>query len=167
MIPNYDIRGNLTPNEIIPMEWDDFVQYFVNEKTNSATRQQLLSNFTAFIEQLQGTISPNFKIWVDGSFISTKINPRDIDAVFLLPYDIVERKKSVLEHQVFIKEFKYSKGLDLYFFADYPENHKRSFFSHHFKLYWKDIYGHTRPDTNKQKFSKGFIELTIDSSWKI
>jgi hypothetical protein len=166
MIPNYDIRGNLTPNEIIPMEWDNFVQHFVVEKPNSATRQQLLSNFVAFIEQLQGTISPNFKIWIDGSFISTKINPRDIDAVFLLPYDIVERKKSVLEHQVFIKEFKFSKGLDLYYFADYPENHKRNFLSHHFKIYWKDVYGHTRPDINKQQFGKGFIELTIDSSWK-
>jgi hypothetical protein len=166
MIPNYDIRGNLTPNEIIPMEWDDFVQHFVNDKQNSTTRQRLLSNFVVFIEQLQGTITPNFKIWVDGSFISTKLNPRDIDAVFLLPHDIVERKKSVLDNQIFIKEFKYSKGLDLYYLVDYPKNHKRHYLTHHTNLYWKDVYGHTRADINEQQFSKGFIELTIDSSWK-
>jgi hypothetical protein len=166
MIPNYDIRGNLTPNEIIPMEWDNFVQHFVIDKPNSRTRQQILSNFAAFIEQLHGTICPNFKIWVDGSFVSTKQNPGDIDAVFLLPHDVWERKKSVLEHQIFIKEFKFSKGLDLYYFADYPENHKRHFLSHLDHLYWQDVYGHTKPDGYRQQFDKGFIELKIDSSWK-
>ena len=166
MIPNYDIRGNLAPSEIIPMEWVDFVHYFIEIKPNSRTRQDLLSNFISFIEQLQGTICPNFKIWVDGSFISTKINPRDIDTVFLLPNEICERKKSVLDNQIFIKEFKYSRGLDLYYLADYPKNHKRHYLTHYTELYWKDVYGHTRADINEQQFTKGFIELTIDSSWK-
>lgn len=167
MMLNYDIRGNLESNEIIPMEWDNFVQHFITDRPNSRTRQDLLANFTAFLLQLHSTISPNFKIWIDGSFISTKINPNDIDAVFLLPFEIYERKKSVLDNQIFIKNLKYSKGLDLYYFADYPENHKRYFLNHHFKIYWQDVYGHTRPDNNKQQFSKGFIQLIIDSSWKI
>ena len=166
MILNYDIRGNLKPNDVIPMQWDDFVQHFVVDKPNSRTRQGLLTNFITFLYQLQGTICPNFKVWIDSSFVSTKINPRDIDAVFILPYDVYERKKSVLEHQVFIKEFKFSKGLDLYYFADYPENHKRYFLSHLDHLYWQDVYGRTKPDAYGQQFDKGFIELTIDSSWK-
>lgn len=164
---NYDIRGNLHPATITHLEWTDFVQYFVTDFTDSTNRKRLLENFTTFIKHLQENfIQEEFKVWIDGSFVSKKIEPRDIDAVFLLDFKVCERYKSVLDSTFFIKEIKFSKGLDLYYSAEYPTNHKRHFLSHLNHLYWQDVYGHTRLDANNNQHSKGFIELKFDTKWK-
>lgn len=118
------------------------------------------------MNRIQQNIQPDFKVWVDGSFVSKKNNPRDIDAVFLLDYKTCEQYKSVLDSSYFIKELKFTKGLDLYYSIEYPTNHKRHFLSHLNHLYWQDVYGHTRKDDNEKQFSKGFIELRFDKKWK-
>ena len=76
----FDARGNLYPPRLIEMSYVDFEQHFVQDIRGSETRQRLWVNFNDFIHNFQEKISPIFKIWVDGSFISTKLNPRDIDA---------------------------------------------------------------------------------------
>jgi hypothetical protein len=163
----YDIRGNLQANEIVPLDWADFKTAFVTDFSKiSTTRENLLANFIAYLKIFQQSINPNFKVWIDGSFISNKTDPRDIDALFLLDYKIAERYKSILDNQFFIKDYKLSKGLDLYYSCEYPENHKRHFLSHLNHLYWQDVYGHTRKDINGFQYSKGFVELTFDSTWK-
>lgn len=164
---HFDIHGNLYPSEITPINWDEFYEVFILDFEDSETRKKLSNNFVVFIEQIQQQITPEFTIWIDGSFVSKKLNPRDIDAVFLLDYRSCEYKKSVLDNQYFVKEYKYSKGLDLYYSIEYPENHKRHFLSHLNQLYWQDVYGHTRKDSNQRQYSKGFLELKIDKTWKI
>jgi hypothetical protein len=162
----FDLQGNVQPSDVISFGWKDFYQMFVLDFENSETRKKLYGNFIGFIERIQHEITDDFIIWVDGSFISKKLNPRDVDALFLLDYRSCEYKKSVLDNQYFIKEFKYSKGLDLYYSIEYPKNHKRHFMSHLNHLYWQDVYGHTRKDINGRQYTKGFLELKIDKSWK-
>jgi hypothetical protein len=162
----FDIHGNLQPSEIIPLSWEVFYQTFVLDFENSEIRQKHINNFISFIKRIQQDIIPEFTIWVNGSFVSKKLDPRDIDAVFLLNHRSCEYKKSILDNQYFIKEFKFTKGLDLYYSIEYPEGHKRHFLSHLNHLYWQDVYGHTRKDINSKQYTKGFIELKIDKSWK-
>jgi hypothetical protein len=163
----FDIRGNLQPSEIIPFSWENFNKIFVLDFEDSETRKKLFDNFQGFIHTIQENITPEFTIWVDGSYVSEKQNPRDIDALFLLDFKTCENKKSILDNQYFVKEFKFTKGLDLYFSIEYPENHKRHFLSHLNHLYWQDVYGHTRKDINSKQYTKGFVALKIDKTWKI
>ena len=164
---NFDIRGNLYPATIVTIEWADFVQCFVTDFPDSITRKRLSTNFIEFINRIQQNFNQEeFKVWIDGSFVSQKLDPRDIDAVFMLDFKVCERYKSVLDNQFFIKELKFSKGLDLYYSCEYPTNHKRHFLSHLNHLYWQDVYGSTRKDDNDRQHSKGFIELKFDKKWK-
>ena len=158
----FDARGNSYPPRLIEMSYVDFEQHFVQNMQASETRQRLCANFNDFIHNFQEKISPVFKIWVDGSFISTKLNPRDIDAVFQLDYKICERQQSVLDSVWFTKAQKFRLGLDLYYSIEYPKTHKRHFISHLNHLYWTDVYGHTRKDNEENNYKKGFIELKFD-----
>lgn len=126
---------------------------------NSETRHRLWGNFIEFAGRFQREVALEFTVWLDGSFVTQKLNPRDIDAVFLLDYQVCEQKKSVLEHRWFIKENKFSIGLDLYYSIEYPETHKRHFLTHLNHLYWLDVYGHIRKDSVGRQYTKGFIQL--------
>ena len=137
----FDERGNLYPPRPIEITDEDFEQHFVKDIKESETRQRLFSNFNSFVRDFQNQISPNFKVWINGSFISKKVNPRDIDAVFLLDYTVCERQQSILDNVWFSK------------------THKRHFISHLNHLYWADVYGHTRADNTGKNYRKGFIEL--------
>jgi hypothetical protein len=163
----FDIRGNLQPSEILPFSWEGFNKIFVLDFEDSETRKKLFDNFKGFVKNIQENITSDFTIWVDGSYVTEKLNPRDIDALFLFDYKTCEYKKSILDNQYFVKEFKFTKGLDLYFSIEYPENHKRHFLSHLNHLYWQDVYGHTRKDINSNQYTKGFVALKIDKTWKI
>lgn|GEM_PF-3962569 len=92
-------------------------------------------------------------------FISQKLHPKDIDAVFLLDHTIVSLKKSVLGNQWFSPAQKLNFGLDLYYSIEYPKDHNRYFLSHLNHLYWKDIYGHTRVDSFGKQYKKGFLTI--------
>ncbi len=76
---NYDIRGNLYPPDIVQVEWADFTENLDTKFIDSTTRSRLLNNFVSFLNRIQQNIQPDFKVWVDGSFVSKKNNPRDID----------------------------------------------------------------------------------------
>ena len=158
----FDDRGNLYPSRVIETNYDDFEQQFVQNMKASETRQRLWHNFNDFIYDFQAQIIPTFKIWIDGSFVSNKLNPRDIDAVFILDYKICERQQSILDNMWFTKARKFQLGLDFYYSIDYPETHKRHFVSHLNHLYWLDVYGHTRQDNTGKNHRKGFIELKFN-----
>jgi hypothetical protein len=162
----FDKRGNLSPAQIIEVDWIDFKENFEIAFTESLDRKQLFNNFERFITRIKSDISEEFKIWVNGSFVSNKLNPRDIDAVFWIPFSVAESKKSILDNQFFTKNVKNSLKLDLYYSIDYPENHKKNFLTHLDKLYWQDVYGNSRQDHRGFQHQKGFLELKIDKSWK-
>jgi len=158
---SFDERGNLKTLQPIEASWEDVEHFFVQRMANSDTRRQLWTNFAEFTLRFREEVAQAFTIWLDGSFVTRKVNPRDIDAVFLIDYRVCERSKSVLENRWFIAENKLKKGLDLYYSIEYPENHKRHFLTHLNRLYWLDIYGHTRKDITGRQQIKGFIQITI------
>lgn len=157
----FDVRGYLLPAQLIVADKMEIESFFVSNRTDSDTRYKLWKNFDDFINRFQREIENSFEIWLDGSFVLKKLNPKDIDAVFMLDYQVCERKKSVLESQWFTRENKRNLGLDLYYSIEYPVAHKRHFLTHLNHLYWIDLYGYTRKDAIGQQFQKGFIYLKI------
>ncbi|WP_138495927.1 DUF6932 family protein [Paenibacillus pinistramenti] len=87
MIQQFLSNGNLTPG-IHTYKLDEFKQQFVADFKTSSRRPIIYNNFTIWIEQLLNVLPPRF-VWLDGSFLTTKVDPNDIDlVVFYYPEDI-------------------------------------------------------------------------------
>ena len=59
---------------------DELYEFFVKQFSTSQTREEIFNNFNRWRDSLikQYNIS---EIWIDGSFVTNKINPNDIDVV--------------------------------------------------------------------------------------
>jgi hypothetical protein len=95
--------------------------------------------------------------WIDGSYVTKKNNPGDIDLVTFLDYNIVKRLGSKLN------DFKYPNseiiyGVDAYIVEVYPENHQDTFRYISDKAYWMDRFTKTRR-VRGNRLSKGFLEI--------
>lgn len=76
---DFNDKGLLEPG-FHEMDIAEFENAFVNSFTTSQTRQTIYSNF----EQWKNRLTSQYKIheiWVDGSFVTDKINPNDVDVV--------------------------------------------------------------------------------------
>ena len=83
----FDKNGYLIPHQIIESDLIIFEQTFVfNEH-----RRQLFERFVAFSEEFKQIYGKNFFIWIDGSFVTKKYLPFDIDLVVFLDADFIER----------------------------------------------------------------------------
>lgn len=80
---NFDENGNLPAGEY-PISFDDLKQVFVDGFGTSYTRMRNWDGFNAFVKVLIDAGLKDLTIWVDGSFISNKENPNDIDFVILI-----------------------------------------------------------------------------------
>ena len=158
---DFDIRGNL-PNKI-EVTFDEFQSEFVtNWDLEGSTRQQIFQVFQFYVEDFEKLISPNFTVWIDGSFVSNvKARPNDIDAVFFIDFEIFEKNLKLIESRFGkygVKGF-YGDLLDIYVCPIYPPNHKNAFFTESDKIRWIYQFSSTKPNRFGQKFSKGFIEI--------
>ncbi len=75
MLPDFDDRGFLPPGEH-PATWKEVVERF----GGNPTRDRLLIGLERAIILLQQAGCP--RIWLDGSFVSNKLEPRDFDGCF-------------------------------------------------------------------------------------
>ncbi|MEM7654760.1 MAG: hypothetical protein AAF399_01420 [Bacteroidota bacterium] len=88
-----------------------------------STRHQLFQGYVRYNKDLKALLGNiRYTQWVDGSFISTKVNPRDIDLVSLIDHDLVDQYEVELER--FAKQSsKDTYGVDGYIVRIYPEGH--------------------------------------------
>lgn len=75
MIPEFDENGNLPPG-VHFCEWEEFLARFVN----TDRRLYLLQGLQIAIKQLQAAGCRT--IFIDGSFVTIKLNPGDFDACY-------------------------------------------------------------------------------------
>ena len=80
----FDIRGYLQPAERILTTVDELKGSFVDAFEESETREQIFEQYLIFNEAFGREITPNFTQWLDGSFVSNKNNPNDLDILILL-----------------------------------------------------------------------------------
>ena len=95
--------------------------------------------------------------WINGSFVTKKNNPGDIDLVTFLDYNVILKLGSKLDN------FKYPNSeniynVDAYIVEVYPEIHKERFRYISDKAYWMDRFTKTRR-IRGNKLSKGFLEI--------
>lgn len=110
----FDEKGNLTPYNNIEINYEIFVKNFVDSFPLDSTRHQILTNFERFLEKLRLKIYPHFSIWINGSFVTQKLNPNDIDFLIFIEYDWFEiNELSLSDFKTMIKQDY--KDLDVYF----------------------------------------------------
>lgn len=95
--------------------------------------------------------------WIDGSYVTQKNNPGDIDLVTFIDFSIIKKLGSKLD------DFKYPNsekiyGVDAYIVEVYPETHQDRFKYSSDKAYWMDRFTKTRR-IRGNRLSKGFLEL--------
>ena len=157
----FDSRGNLKPYNKIAIDIDDFERFFVQKINQSSTRNAIFKAYKNFINDFSLTITPHFTHWINGSFVTQKLNPNDIDFVIFIDYDLFLAKKDEINTFFAINEQNKNTFLDIYFLIQFPENHKDAFKSASDYAYWFEWFTKTATNRNKQRFSKGFIEIKI------
>lgn len=161
---NFDIRGHLKPYGIIEVSMEIFKENFVTVFEEESIRKQLFANYETYMNDLAKLITKDYYQWIDGSFVSTKKKPKDIDIVTILDYQDYEINKEVLEREFasFAGRKKYK--VDAYIVAKYPENHKKYIFSQSDLFFWRNLFGKTRVNRAKKQYKKGIIQLNFKTN---
>jgi hypothetical protein len=150
----FDIQGNLKPYDIIYTDWSTFKAEFVDAFLRSGTRQVIFENFSKYMEKLITIIGTDFHQWVDGSFVTRKLNPGDIDFVTFINAKTFSDNEHLLN---LLKEYSRDENLriDGYFVKNYPEGHKGFIRSYLDSVHWM----HEFVKDSRKRQSKGFIQL--------
>ena len=88
---------------------EDFRQNFVDAFDKESNRQELFENYTQYMNNFSSLISKDYFQWIDGSYVSNKKRPGDIDLVTVIDYRDYEKNKSIFE-----KEFASLRGRKKY-----------------------------------------------------
>lgn len=129
---------------------DDLPNHFVTPFINQEKRLKLIERFSYLIEKVE-EIGISFEVWIDGSFVTNKEEPNDIDIAFfydpnaanLLPAD----KKIIFQEVANNSISKYRYNCDVYFL---PND------SIDLRSYWRGWFGFTRTEK-----AKGFARIII------
>lgn len=154
----FDNKGFLIPDDAIPSTLQEFEQVFVKQMPTEQRKQHFESylNYSKELKNLCGGIE--LIQWIDGSFVTKKENPNDIDLVTFLDFESTKSIHHLLEN---FKEplSKTVYGVDAYIVYTYSKEHKKYFFQQSDTAYWIDRFTKTRVNNKGQKFSKGFLEI--------
>jgi hypothetical protein len=144
----FDTQGNLTPHNIQEISLLDFELYFATNEY----RQSLFAQYLGFIQKLK-TLGVNiFHQWIDGSYITQKTIPKDIDvATFIETQSFKENEKELLNLSSLFK------GIDCYFVEVFPKDVKNYNITQTDELYWYHLFQGTR----KPRVKKGFIQINF------
>lgn len=154
---NYDEHGFLTPYEVISADLklleSEFVVYFGNE-----SRQRLFDKMVKYLTELKALIGDDLVVWVNGSFVTRKLNPNDIDIAVFIPWRKVEQFSNLL------KSFSNPAalgiyGVDGYLVRIYEPEHPKHVLTHSDRLHWLHDFSRTQPNRNGKTFKKGFLEI--------
>lgn len=156
----FDTRGNLFPYNLIECTFEDFQAYLVDSFVNSSTRKPIFDNLKTFLTDFKNSISEPINIWINGSFVTKKENPNDIDCVILINFEAYQALGRFLETYSLVNIYK-EKHLDLYFLIQYPSFDKNAKITEIDRLYWINQFTKTPPNRANQQFSKGFLQIIL------
>lgn len=130
----------------------DVEQQFVLDFPTSITRKRNFSNFLKWLNSICKEY-PIYEIWIDGSFVTNKINPNDIDVViFFMPKEYLK----IASKWNIIREYDY---IDAYLAMAICDESKKIFYDQGYfqeysqmvnnRNYWRGQFGFDRSDNPK------------------
>ena len=128
-------------------------------------RTEIFENYSSFLQAFKQEVTEDFIQWIDGSFVTKKSIPRDIDFVTLIDYQTYEKYQTVIENKYRRQPARDTFGLvDAYVVKMYPVGHLQRWVSEYDLLYWRRWFSETRMNRAKKKFTKGFIEIRFGNA---
>lgn len=152
----FDKNGHLIPHDIIEIELPTLKTYFVDAFPNLTTRKRLFENYLHYIYRFQDEVFPFFEQWINGSFVTQKENPKDIDLVTFLDYQVYEKRGD----NVLDKFWTFSleeQGIDSYIVKEFPKTHLFHKEYQSFQKIWNERYKMGRHD-----IPKGFLKIKFE-----
>jgi hypothetical protein len=151
----FDNNGNLYPHEIIEIDLIAFEQIFIDGFTQSKTRRNIFDNYKRFVETIKQLIDEPFYQWIDGSFVTQKINPNDIDVLTFVPHESYIKHNS---HFDMLRRWRHNKdfGVDGYFLKVLPSTHKDFQFYEFDSKDWLNTFS-----TGRKMENKGLIQINF------
>lgn len=151
----FDAYGNLKPYEVILLNIDSFKEEFVTEFADSERRSLLFNTFLAELTDFKTIVNEEFWVWINGSFVTQKTNPSDIDFVIFLDAECYNRHEEQTNR---FRQQRYIPGklIDGYFVQVYPEGHRRNNWYESDRLRWLQDFG-----TSLAGRKKGIVQLNF------
>lgn len=152
----FDENGYLKPYGPISADLATLEDVFVRAFPNSTTRQPIFEQYQEYIQRLRELAPDGFIQWIDGSFVTRKLNPDDIDVVTFIDANVYDQHERQIEELKRAYRTQRPVLVDAYFVRVYPEGHRRYFDYQSNRVEW--LYDWTRTVGRKPK-PKGLIEL--------
>jgi hypothetical protein len=154
----FDDRGNIYPYKLIALELMIFQEKFVISFDGSSTRQKIYENYLVYIIDFHKEIVDVWQQWIDGSFITDKKDPNDIDLVnFIDSYAFSSKGAELIK---FLTKYgsKDKYKVDGYCVPVYPSDDERYELTYRYMKYWEKWFGHDRSNN-----PKGIIQLYFNN----
>ena len=126
---SFDNRGNLKPYEINIISIEEFRHTYVDAFSENERRSELFKCYQKYSDDLSKLITNDFYQWIDGSYVSNKQNPRDIDIVSILHYQDYESNLKILQQNFSSIASRTKYNVDGYIVVNYPDTHKKHIFT--------------------------------------
>jgi len=144
----FDEHGHLTPDQPIESTLEELEATFVfNDR-----RRLIFIKILEFLDEVNLLIPSDFLIWMDGSFVTKKEKPGDLDCVFFVDYGWLGKQERIIE----TLPKKYVEWIDSYFVSVYPENHRFRIRTDSDRIKWLHFF-----TTNRQKLPKGLVQINF------
>ena len=157
---NFDQHGFLYPHSGQSTDTANFYSQFVANFPTSRTRATLYHEWTKYNQLLRKEVGDSFEQWINGSFVTSKLNPKDIDVVSFIPAHLYERHEGVLDK--FWSDTWEDEGVDAYIVRVYPPDDARFISATQIDYQqWARRYSSTKPDMNFVSHPKGFLTMQI------
>ncbi len=162
----FDERGNLV--ESLDLNIVQFREIFVDKwQKDTSTRPAIFQAFENYVLDFKNLITPNFVMWIDGSFVSIKRDKLgDIDCVSFIDYTVYGAKQPIIDSRFnkFGTPNHYGTLLDAYVCPVYPLNHEKAIFTKSDQLDWSYQFSYTKPDRQGKKYAKSFVKIKFSEN---
>lgn len=148
---------SLLPAGLHPLSLAEVRVLCVDAFPLSASRGAIMGGLESVVDDL-GRQGIEGEIWVDGSFLTGKIDPRDVDIVLRIRAQFYDEappaQQAVIE--MIGSNLKNARRCDSYVFAEWPEGHPLHEAGRRLHDYWLGWFGHDRSGA-----PKGIAVLTL------
>ena len=151
----FDKNGNLYPYSIIETDLETFKKIFVSYFPFSSTRKRLFENYLIYLGNLKETVNTGFYQWIDGSFVTNKEDPKDIDFVTFLDFGLYREHEKAISKLLSLR-YDTKNGTDGYFVETFPDTHKGYNNFQMDRIEWLHTFGTSRINQNK-----GIIQINF------
>ena len=160
----FDEKGLITPANEVAMTLAEFEERFVKAVPSTSTRHTIFSSYLHFVDRFRTEIDSSFTHWLNGSFVTNKTDPNDLDLVTFID-DAIYADKQVLIDGVFRLSGarQHFPGIDAYTVRRYPDsNQVGCSVAYLDTAYWRDLFAQTRPNRFGKRYRKGFVEIVYN-----